>query len=56
VTLAAVADDGDALSLDQVDVGVAIVIDAHERILPSGGGLIDGGAAQNGAGREVRRL
>jgi hypothetical protein len=45
VALAAVADDGDALALDQVDVGVAIVIDAHERIPPSSGELIDGGAA-----------
>src|SRR5919201_638051 len=27
--LAAIADDGDLLALDQVDVGVAIVINAH---------------------------
>ena len=29
VALAAVADDGDLLALDQVQVGVAIVVDAH---------------------------
>src|SRR6516225_10935821 len=29
VTLAAVADDGDFLAFDQVDIGVAIVINAH---------------------------
>ena len=29
VALAAIADDGDLLALDQIDVGVAIVIDAH---------------------------
>ena len=29
VTLAAISDDGDVLRLDQIDVGVAIVIDAH---------------------------
>jgi hypothetical protein len=31
VALAAVADDGDLLALDEIDVGVAIVIDAHGR-------------------------
>src|SRR5262249_22753831 len=30
VTLATVADDGDLLAFDQVDVGVAIVINAHD--------------------------
>jgi hypothetical protein len=29
VALAAVADDGDALALDQVNVGVSVVIYAH---------------------------
>src|SRR5690606_20442385 len=29
VTLAAIADDGHLLRLDQVDVGITIVIDAH---------------------------
>ena len=29
MTLAAVADDGDLLGLDQIDVGIPIVIDAH---------------------------
>src|SRR5258708_20234748 len=29
VTLAAVADDGDLLAFDQVDVGVAIIVNAH---------------------------
>src|SRR6185295_5964468 len=29
VPLAAVADDGDLLALDQIDVGITIVIDAH---------------------------
>jgi hypothetical protein len=27
--LAAIADDGDLLALDQVDVGITIVVDAH---------------------------
>ena len=27
--LAAVADDGDLLALDQIEIGVAIVIDTH---------------------------
>ena len=31
MALAAVADDGHLLALDQIDVGVAIVIDAHHR-------------------------
>ena len=35
VALAAIADDGDLLALDQVDVGVAIVIDAHGACSPS---------------------
>src|SRR5262249_26936075 len=35
VTLAAVADDGDLLALDQIDVGVAIVINAHDFPHPS---------------------
>ncbi len=30
VTLAAVADDGDLLALDQVQVGVAIVVNSHD--------------------------
>ena len=30
MALAAIADDGDLLALDQVDVGVAIVINAHD--------------------------
>jgi len=35
MALAAITDDGDFLALDQVDVGVAIVIDAHGlRFLP----------------------
>ena len=34
MALAAVADDGDLLALDQVDVGVAIVIDAHGPQVP----------------------
>jgi hypothetical protein len=29
VALAAVADDGDFLALDQIDVGITIIIDAH---------------------------
>ena len=32
VTLAAVADDGDVLGLDQVHVGIAIVVDAHRSL------------------------
>ena len=40
VALAAVADDDDLLALDQVDVGVAIVIDAHGRFVPSRSGAI----------------
>src|SRR4249919_2012563 len=30
VALAAIADDGDLLSLDQIEIGIPIVIDAHE--------------------------
>ena len=30
VALAAIADDGDLLALDQVQVGVAIVVDTHD--------------------------
>jgi hypothetical protein len=30
VALAAIADDGDLLALDQVQVGVAIVVNTHE--------------------------
>src|SRR5947209_12896537 len=29
VALAAIADDGDFLALDQIDVGIPVVIDAH---------------------------
>ena len=29
VTLAAIADDGDLLPLDQIEIGIPIVIDAH---------------------------
>jgi hypothetical protein len=29
VTLAAIADDGYLLALDQIDVGVAIIVNAH---------------------------
>jgi hypothetical protein len=31
VTLAAIADDGDLLALDQIEIGIPIVIDAHNR-------------------------
>ena len=30
VALAAIADDGDLLTLDQIEIGIPIVIDAHE--------------------------
>ena len=30
VALAAVADDGDLLALDEIDVGITIIIDAHD--------------------------
>jgi hypothetical protein len=33
VALAAIADDGDLLALDQVQVGVAIVVNSHGRFL-----------------------
>jgi hypothetical protein len=36
VALAAIADDDDLLALDQVQVGVAIVINTHGRFLISG--------------------
>jgi hypothetical protein len=32
--LAAIADDGDLLALDQVEIGIAIVIDTHFVFLP----------------------
>jgi len=35
VTLAAETDDGDLLGLDQIDVRIAVVIDAHSKALPS---------------------
>ena len=50
MALAAVADDGDLLALDQVDVGVAIVIDAHGSSLFS-----DCAKAARGGGRSVMR-
>jgi hypothetical protein len=31
VALAAIAHDGDLLALDEVEIGVAVVIDAHEK-------------------------
>ena len=35
VALAAIADDGDLLALDQIEIGIPIVIDAHtDRPLP----------------------
>ena len=34
MALAAVADDGDLLALDQIDVGVPIVINAHFLLFP----------------------
>src|SRR5262249_47809725 len=39
VTLPAVADDGDLLAFDQVDVGVAIVINAHGFLTPARPGV-----------------
>jgi hypothetical protein len=36
VALAAIADDSDFLALDQVEVGVAIVINTHGRFLEAG--------------------
>ena len=30
VTLAAIADDGDLLGLDEIEIGIPIVIDAHD--------------------------
>ena len=42
VALAAVADDGDLLALDQVQVGVAIVINTHGRFLVQGRKSADG--------------
>jgi hypothetical protein len=35
--LRAVADDGDLLALDEVDVGITIVIDAHRSCSPKRG-------------------
>src|SRR3546814_14265645 len=32
--LAAIADDNDVLGLDEVEIGIAIVIDAHRMFLP----------------------
>jgi len=40
MALAAITDDGDFLALDQVDVGVAIVIDAHCLRFPSFAGSV----------------
>ncbi len=34
MALAAIADDADLLALDQVQIGVAIVIDTHGMFLP----------------------
>jgi hypothetical protein len=42
VALAAIADDDDLLALDQVQVGVAIVINTHVRFLGRGRKSADG--------------
>src|SRR4051812_44102221 len=36
MALAAIADNDDLLALDQVDVGIAIIINTHRRFLVSG--------------------
>jgi hypothetical protein len=37
VALAAIADDGDLLGLDEADVGITIIIDAHIHVSLSRG-------------------
>jgi hypothetical protein len=39
VTLAAIADDGDLLGLDEIEIGVPIVINAHVPPLSFSGGV-----------------
>ena len=62
VALAAITNDGDLLALDQVEVGVAIVINAHVRVLklerPAPGRLhnVDDPAPRAAAGMLLRRL
>ena len=55
VALAAIADDGDFLGLDEVDVGITIVIDAHGSLLRLGslGHSVSGGAGGEPALREA---
>ena len=50
MALAAIADDGDLLALDQVQVGVAVVVNAHDHYPPPGGDFR--GLAERSSGRE----
>ena len=49
VTLAAVADDRDLLALDEIDVGITIVIDAHGFLCSSRSMLCGYGGAADAA-------
>ena len=40
MALAAIADDGDLLALDQIDIGIAIVIDPHGLLFPCSRGVL----------------
>jgi hypothetical protein len=50
MALAAIADDGDFLALDQIDVGIPVVIDAHSFLSLKFGRLSGRAAAKSGLG------
>jgi hypothetical protein len=56
VALAAIADDGDLLTLDQIEIGIPIVIDAHVLSSVEGGEISDARSGGNRNSEQARKL